>query len=109
MFWNGVCLHSRCLTEEHGTPLSRLREQVENVHVCLVLKSMLCCREQVPSPGVHHQPPEEVGPGDVVHGVLFGGDGSCSHLRIQMVWQHTEEARVGGGAQSHTDHLQSTE
>ena len=74
-------------------------EQVENVHVCLVLKSMLCCREQVPSPGVHHQPPEEVGPGDVVHGVLFGGDGSCSHLRIQMVCQHTEEA---GGGHSHT-------
>lgn len=44
------------------------------------------------SPGVHHQPPEEVGPGDVVHGVLFGRDRPRRDLSVQMVRQHAEEA-----------------
>lgn len=44
-------------------------------------------------PGVHHQPSEEVCPGDVIHRILFGWDGPCSNLSIQMVWQHTKEAR----------------
>lgn len=36
MFWNGLCLHRRCLTEEQGTPLTRLGESAVNVlHVCV--------------------------------------------------------------------------
>lgn len=102
MFWNGLCLHSRCLTKEHGTPLTRLWEWAKNVCMCvflsfdlheLLLLVMICGVSSFSSPGVHHQPSEEVSPGDVVHCILFGWDGSCSNLSIQMVWQHTEEAR----------------
>lgn len=42
-------------------------------------------------PGVHHQSSEEVRPGDVVNGVLFGGDGPCCDLGVQVVTQHTQE------------------
>ena len=37
--------------------------------------------------GVHEEPAEEVGPGDIVHGVLFGGDGTRHYLSIDMVRQ----------------------
>ena len=37
--------------------------------------------------GVHEEPAEEVGPGDIVHGVLFGGDGTRHYLSVEMVRQ----------------------
>ena len=43
-------------------------------------------------PGIHDESPEEVGPGDVVHGVLFGGDGASHDLGIHVVRQHIQEA-----------------
>ena len=36
-------------------------------------------------PGVHDESPEEVSPGEVVEGVLFGGNGSRDYLSIEMV------------------------
>lgn len=41
--------------------------------------------------GILHQAAEEVGPGDVVHGVLFGGDGSRHYLGIHVIWKHLQE------------------
>ena len=36
-------------------------------------------------PWVHHQSSEEVGPGDVVHGILFWCYCPCYYLSIEMV------------------------
>ena len=33
-------------------------------------------------PGIHDEPAEEVGPRDVVHGILFGGYGPSDYLCI---------------------------
>lgn len=56
------------------------------------------------SPGVHHQPSEEVGPGDVVHRILFGWDCSSSNLSIEMVWQDAEEAEDNTPPKGHQLH-----
>ena len=46
---------------------------------------------------VHYESPEEVGPCDVVHCILFSGDGSSNDLSIQVVCQHLEQAKHWDG------------
>ena len=48
---------------------------------------------QVVVAGVHEQPPEEIRPRHVVHGILFGRDCACHHLGIQVVREHLQQTR----------------
>ena len=41
--------------------------------------------------GVHYQTTEEVGPCDIVHGILFGSDGACHNLGIQMISKNLQQ------------------
>ena len=44
-------------------------------------------------PGIHDEPAEEVGPSDVVHGILFGGYGPSDYLCIQVICQDVQQAK----------------
>ena len=48
---------------------------------------------QVVVAGVHEQPPEEIRPRHVVHGILFGRDCACHHLGIHVVREHLQQTR----------------
>lgn len=37
--------------------------------------------------GVHHQAPEEIGPGKIIHGILLGGNSTSYNLSIHVVRQ----------------------
>jgi hypothetical protein len=45
---------------------------------------------------VHEQPPEEVGPGQVVHGVGLARDGAARDLGVEVLVQHVLELRLHG-------------
>mmetsp|Transcript_11443 Transcript_11443/g.26919 ORF Transcript_11443/g.26919 Transcript_11443/m.26919 type:complete len:529 (-) Transcript_11443:2266-3852(-) len=45
---------------------------------------------------VHQEPPEEVGPGEVLDGVLLGLDGSAAHFGHEVVVQHIPKVRLHG-------------
>ena len=53
--------------------------------------------------GVHEESTEEVGPGDIVHGVLFGGDGARHYLSIEMVRQDGQQTVRGANASQIVD------
>ena len=70
------------------------------VHVTHSMSLWLPCRY---IPWVHYESPEEVGPCDVVHCVLFSGDGSSNDLSIQMVCQHLQQAKHWDGRGGRTE------
>ena len=46
--------------------------------------------------GVADEAADEVGPGDVVHGVLLGSDGAGDHLGVEMLGKHVQQAARQG-------------
>ena len=48
-------------------------------------------------PWVHYESSEEVCPCDVVHGILFRGDGSSNNLSIHVIRQHLEKTKHCSG------------
>lgn len=44
-----------------------------------------------PLPGVHEETSKEIGPGEVVKSVLFGGDSSRDNLCIEVISQHLHQ------------------